>query len=109
MAQGKKPKPKKLNISSKALWKSILKEVDKQEVPIHVLQSLTVHLKDGTLVTIDIKSILADGADPDDIEHHVSRRLEELDDYIENVDFFVDVDVVQQTIQPETDRILANL
>jgi len=109
MALGKKPKPKKLTLNSKTTWRNILKEVEKQEVPIHVLESLTVHLKDGTLVTIDIKSILAEGADPDDVELHVNTKLEELDDYIDNVDFFVDIDVVQKTIQPETDRILANL
>ena len=109
MAQGKKPKPKKLTINSKTTWRNILKDVEKKEVPVHLLESLTVHLKDGTLVTIDIKSILADGADPDEVELHVNAKLEELDAYIENVDFFVDIDVVQQTIQPETDRILANL
>ena len=109
MAQGKKPKPKKLTINRKTTWRNILKDVEKKEVPVHVLESLTVHLKDGTLVTIDIKSILADGADPDEVELHVNAKLEELDAYIENVDFFVDIDVVQQTIQPETDRILANL
>ena len=89
MAQGKKPKPKKLTINSKTTWRNIL--------------------KDGTLVTINIKEILADGADPDEVEDHVNLKLEELDSYIDNVDFFVDLDVVQQTIQPETDRILANL
>lgn len=109
MAQGKKPKPKKLSINKKTVWKNILKEVDKKEVPVHVLESLTVHLKDGTLVTIDIKGILAEGADPDEVERHVNSKLEELDAYIDNVDFFVDVDVVEQEIQPETDRILANL
>ena len=48
-------------------------------------------------------------ADPDEIELHVDRRLQELDAYIDNVDFFVDVDLVQQTVQPETDKILAKL
>ena len=109
MAQGKKPKPKKLTLNKKTTWRNILKEVEKKEVPINLLESLTVHLKDGTLVTIDIKGILAEGADPDEVEIHVNAKLEELDAYIENVDFYVDLDVVQQTVQPETDRILANL
>lgn len=109
MAQGKKPKPKKLTINRKTTWRKILKEVEKKEVPVHVLESLTVHLKDGTLVTINIKEILADGADPDEVEDRVNLKLEELDSYIDNVDFFVDIDVIQKTIQPETDRILANL
>ena len=105
----KKPRPKKLNLSTKATWKNILKDVDKKEVPIHVLQKLIVHLTDGTRVEIDIQQILKDGADPEEIEEHVNQRLKDLDDYIENVDFFVDIDSVERTVQPETDQILAKL
>ena len=106
----KKPqKPKKLNLNVKAAWKNILKDVDKKEVPIHVLEKLMVYLKDGTIVTIDIKKILAEGADPDDVEDHVNQRLRELDMYIDNVDYFLDIDLVEQTVQPETDKLLANL
>lgn len=105
----KQSKPKKLNINSKAAWKSILKDVDKKEVPIHVLEKLMVYLKDGTTVTVDIKKLLDQGADPDEIESHVSTRLEELDMYIDNIDFFVDVDLVEKTVQPETDKLLSKL
>ena len=109
MPQGKQPKSKRLNLNNKKAWREILKDVEKKEVPVHVLERLVVHLKDGTEVNIDIKQILSEGADPDDIERHVSKKLEELDQYIANVDFYVDVDLVEQAIQPETDRILSNL
>ena len=105
----KQPKPKRLNINSKSTWKNILKDVDKDEVPIHVLEKLMVHLKDGTIVQIDIKKILAEGADPDELETHVNSRLDELDMYIDNIDFFVDIDAVEKTVQPETDKLLSKL
>jgi hypothetical protein len=105
----KQPKPKKLNLNTKTTWRNILKEVEKKEVPIHVLEKLMVYLKDGTVVTVDIKRLLAEGADPDDIESHVTTRLEELDMYIDNVDFFVDIDLVEKTVQPETDKLLSKL
>ena len=105
----KQPKPKRLNLNAKAAWKNILKDVDKDEVPIHVLEKLMVHLKDGTIVQIDIKKILTEGADPDELEKHVNSRLDELDMYIENIDFFVDIDAVEKTVQPETDRLLSKL
>ena len=105
----KQSKPKKLNLNTKTAWRNILKEVEKKEVPIHVLEKLMVHLKDGTMVTVDIKRLLAEGADPDEIEQHVSSRLDELDLYIDNVDFFVDIDLVEKTVQPETDRLLSKL
>ena len=105
----KQSKPKKLNLNTKTAWRNILKEVEKKEVPIHVLEKLMVHLKDGTMVTVDIKRLLAEGADTDEIEQHVSNRLDELDLYIDNVDFFVDIDLVEKTVQPETDRLLSKL
>lgn len=110
MPQGnRKPKSKRLNLNSKTAWRNILKEVEKKEVPIHVLERLQITLMDSTVVTIDIKTILADGADADEIETHVNQRLEELDPYISNVDFFVDIDTVEKLIQPETDKLLSKL
>jgi len=105
----KKPKSKKLNLNTKSKWKNILKDVEKKEVPIHVLEKLIVALKDGTQVVVDIKRLLAEGADPDEVELHVNTRLDELDDYIDNVDFFVDIDLVEATVQPETDKLLSKL
>jgi hypothetical protein len=105
----KKPKSKKLNLNTKSQWKNILKDVEKKEVPIHVLEKLIVALKDGTQVVVDIKRLLAEGADPDEVELHVNTRLDELDDYIDNVDFFVDIDLVEATVQPETDKLLSKL
>lgn len=106
----KKPqKPKRLNLNRKAAWREILKQVDTSEIPVHVLEKMMVHLKDGTIVTVDIKRLIAGGADPDEVEFHVHQRLTELDLYIEDVNYFLDIDLVEQTIQPETDRILAKL
>ena len=105
----RKPKPKKLNLNSKNAWRYILKEVEKKEVPVQVLERMVVHLLDGTDVDINIKEILAKGIDPDIVELEINKRLEDLDQYIENVDFFVDIESVEKTIQPETDRILSKL
>ena len=105
----KKPKAKKLNLDSKSSWRDILKRVDKREVPIQVLERLLVNLIDGTAVIIDVKRLLQDGIDPDELETHVNERLQELDEYIENIDFFVDIDKVEQTVQPETDKLLSKL
>lgn len=105
----KQPKPKKLNLNVKQAWRNILKDVDKKEIPIHVLERIVVYLKDGTEVEVNIKELLSEGQDPILVEQHLNERLDSLDHIIENVDFFVDVDSVVATVQPETDRLLANL
>ena len=47
--------------------------------------------------------------DPDAIEELLDTKFNELDAYIENVDFLIDIDKVVNTVQPETDKVLKGL
>ena len=115
MAENQQPKKpqrsraKKLNLNPKKSWQDIVKDVEKKEVPIEVLRHITVQLIDGTSITIDIRQLIDDGQDPEDIEILLDEKFNQLDQYIQNVDFFVDIDQVVKTIQPETDKVLKNL
>jgi len=107
----KKPrsKLKKINISAKDQWRKILKEVEKKEIPITLLQSITVNLIDGTMVNVNIKELLSEGNDPELIEEMLNIKLKSLDQVIEDIDFYVDIDNVAKVIQPITDKILKDL
>jgi len=107
----KKPrqKSKKLNLNTKAQWESILKSVEKKEVPIAMLNSLTVNLNDGTAVNINIKELLDEGNDPDELERMIKVKLTALDHIIDDIDFFISVSAVQKMVQPATDELLKNL
>ena len=105
----RRPKSKRINLNKKAQWERLLKEINKEQVPIDVLLYLTVNLKDGTVVDVDIASMLAVGADPEVVENLISDKLEALDDYIEDVDFHISVDSVAKVVQPFTDNLLKNL
>lgn len=105
----KRPKSKRLNAGTKKEWEAILREVEKQEVPITLLESMIVNLKDGTQVVIDIRNLLAEGVDPDELKDQLDERLETLDDYIDDVDFYISVDEVRKTVQTATDQLLKNL
>lgn len=111
--QPKKPqrnsKAKKVNINVKKRWQDIVRDVEKKEVPVEVLQRIIVKLVDGTDLSIDITQLLADGNDPSEIEELLNAKFQDLDQYIENVDFFIDIDKVVDTIQPETDKVLKDL
>lgn len=108
-ANPKRPKSKKLNTSNKKRWQEILKDIDKQEVPIHVLDKLAINLHDGTSIIIEIKNLIEDGIDPEVIEDQITEHLENLAENVFNVDFFVDVKLVEKTVQPETDKLLSKL
>jgi hypothetical protein len=108
----KKPrqsKSKRLNITSKAKWESILKSVEKKEIPIAMLESINVNLADGTIVKINIRELLSEGADPDELEHEIKLKLKALDNIIDDVDFYISVKAVAQIVQPATDELLKNL
>lgn len=99
----------KININVKDKWERILLDVDKPEVPIEVLERIMIHLVDGTKVNINVIDLLAEGVDPTELEERLNEKLEQLDHMIEDVDFFVNIDGVAKTIQPETDKILSKL
>ena len=110
--QPKKPQRKsgtKVVINNKKRWQDIVNHVDKKEVPIEVLQQIIVKLIDGTNITINIRELLENGQDPTEIEGLLNDKFSDLDPYIENVDFFVDIDKVVDTIQPETEKVLKGL
>jgi hypothetical protein len=102
-------KAKKLNLNKRKSWQDIVNGVDKREVPISVLEHISVQLIDGTNISINIKELINAGQDPNDIEEMLDQKFNELDQYIKNVDFFVDIDKVKDTIQPETDKVLKGL
>jgi len=114
MSQQKPKKPrqqksKRLNLNSKEKWERLLKEVTKEQVPVGVLRYITVNLKDGTSVDVNVAEMLEEGADPAVIEDLINSKLEALDDIIKDVDFHISVDSVAKVIQPFTDQLLKDL
>jgi len=104
-----KSKSKRLNLNAKSQWESILKSVEKKEIPITMLESVNVNLTDGTIVNINIKELLLEGNDPDLLETMLKTKLSQLDYIIEDIDFFISVSAVQKAVQPATDELLKNL
>lgn len=102
-------KSKRLNLNSKAQWESILRSVEKKEIPIALLESVAVNLTDGTIVNINIKELLDEGNDPDLLETMLKTKLAALDYIIDDIDFYISVTAVQKAVQPATDELLKNL
>lgn len=105
----RRPRSKRLNLNRKDQWEKLLKEVKKEQVPISVLRYITVNLKDGTSVDVDIEMMLDKGADPLIIEQMINEKLEALDEIIRDVDFHISVDSVAKVVQPFTDQLLKDL
>jgi hypothetical protein len=105
----RKPKSRRINIDSRDRWKQLLKQVNKDEVPVSMLEKIHVNLIDGSQVEIDILELLEEGMDPDFVRDEINERLQKMDHIIKDVDFFISIEAVVKTVQPVTDNILKNL
>jgi hypothetical protein len=105
----RKNQSKRINVDARDRWKQILKTVAKEEVPVNMIQMVTVNLIDGTRVEISILDLIDEGFENSEIEEMLNSRLKKLDEIIKDVDFFINIDTVAKTVQPVTDDILKNL
>jgi hypothetical protein len=90
-------------------WEHILEDVEKNRVPVQFIKKLVIKLQGKKQQTINIEKFLSQGLDPEQIEEAVSRKLNELDDQINSVEFILNVQSIADTVQPETDRLLNRL
>lgn len=107
--KNQRQKLKKVSVSSRERWRTILKEVDKGEIPLDLLLAISVNLVDGTVVNINVKELIDAGNDPKDLKHMLDERFKTMESYIENIDFLVSIDDIARTVQPITDEILKDL
>jgi hypothetical protein len=90
-------------------WESLLEDVDKHKIPVEFIKKLVVKLVGKKQQTINIEKLLSQGLDPDQIEEAISRKLMELDDQVNSIEFILNVQSIADTVQPETDRLLNKL
>ena len=96
-----------MNVKEK--WEQILSDIEMPEVPVDVLERMVVRLIDGSKVNIDIFELLTIYKDSQIIEEYLNNKLSELDHLIEDVDYFVNIEMVAKVVQPETDKLLSRL
>ena len=90
-------------------WEHILEDVEKQKIPIEFIKKLIIKLEGKRQQTINIKKLLSQALDRDQVEVAVGNKLQELDDQIISVEFVLDVESIAEVVQPETDKLLNKL
>jgi hypothetical protein len=92
-----------------AMWEHIIDEVQKTEVPLECIKKVVIKLYGKKQKTINLQTLRRQGLDDEELEVLLSRTLSELDDQVRDIEFVVDISVVAQLVQPETDKLLTNL
>lgn len=90
-------------------WEHIIDDVDKQKIPVEFIKKLVLKLNGKRQQTINIKKLLDQGLQPDQVEDAVSRKLQEYDEELLSVEFVLNVESIAEAVQPETDRLLNKL
>lgn len=90
-------------------WDRLLADVDKQKIPVHFIKKLVLKLQGKKQHTINIQRLINQGILSENIEEMLSRKLIELDDEILGIEFILNVEIIAETVQPETDKLLNGL
>lgn len=90
-------------------WEALLKDVDKNKVPIEFIKKIVLKLQGKKQRTINVERLLEQGLDPEHIEDVVSKKLVDLDELVIGIEFVLNVQTIADYVQPETDRLLNGL
>lgn len=90
-------------------WQHIIDSTEKTKIPVQFIQKIILKLEGRKQRTINIRSMLKQGFDSDEIEEAISRKLEEYDSDMVGIEFILDIEGIADTVQPETDKMLRNL
>lgn len=92
-----------------AKWEHIINSVDMTRVPLDCVKKIVIKLHNKRQRTINFNVLRKQGLELEEIELVLSRTLSELGDQVQDFDFVVDVGLVAEIVQPETDKLLTNL
>lgn len=90
-------------------WEHIIQDVEKSKIPVEFIKKLIIKLQGRRQRTINVKLLLEQGMEPDEIEEAISIKLEELDDDMISIEFVLDIENIADIVQPETDNLLRSL
>jgi hypothetical protein len=90
-------------------WEHIIQDVEKSKIPVEFIKKLIVKLQGRRQRTINVKLLLQQGMEPDEIEEAISIKLEEYDQEMISIEFVLDIENIADIVQPETDNLLKGL
>ena len=90
-------------------WEHIIDDVEMTKIPVEFIKKLVLKLEGRKQKTINIKTLINQGFDVDEIEDAVARQLEEYDEDMIGIEFVLDIESIAEIVQPETDELLKKL
>lgn len=70
-----------------------------------MIDRIDIKMIDGSIVEIDVSELLEEGNSPSKLEKDITNKIKTLDHIIDDVEFYVSVDAVVNTVTPITKKI----
>lgn len=90
-------------------WEQIVKEVDKEHVPVECIGKVVFSLEGKKKKTINFKTLKRQNLTVDEIDQLVQRYIENNEETIRNMEFILDVCAVAALVEPETNKLLKGI
>lgn len=90
-------------------WEHIIKGVDMTDLPLECIKKVVIKLQGSRRRTINIHMLKQQGLDLEQIEQLLHRTLSTYGDQVRDLDWIIDVKVVAEMVQPETDKLLKGI
>ena len=90
-------------------WEHILDDVETHKVPVTFIKKMVIRLEGKKQHTINVEKFLSQGLDPEQIEDIINRKMQELEDSAVSMELILNVQIIADTVQTETDKILGRL
>lgn len=87
-------------------WEHLINDVEVSEVPMRFIKEVIVYFESGDTVEFDIGAMMDSGNPADIIEEEVEAFLSANDEYINNVDFHINIPAVADEINNKTSKLL---
>jgi CheY-specific phosphatase CheX len=92
-------------------WEHLVQGVEMTKVPVEFISKMIIKFNGDTKKqhTINIKKLLEQGLEPEQVEELVTKKLDEMSNVIRGVQFVLNIESVAKKVQPQTDKILGKL
>ena len=95
---------------SYANWLTLVSEVDTESIPTEFIKKIIVKLKKRKQHTINVSKLFEQQLDSDEVEEIVARIMQDLgEDNIVSISFDLNVEIIADVVQTETDKLLQTL
>ncbi len=99
-----------INLDKMNEWIDIVRESDKSNIPVDVMDFFTLNLEKGESVTINVADLIEKhGYSTKDIQEEIKQLLDEIGDGLLDVDYTINVNKVKKMIESLTEETLKDL